>query len=286
MISFNLKKIKIQLYPSFFIFMAIMVALNYTEQFFILFLAVTLHELTHIIFAEFFGLEPEKIIITPIGETAVIKNLETLGFTKKILVIAAGPLINLLLYIFTAVIFREKYEFFKTANLSIALFNLLPVYPLDGGRLLQFVLANRIGIIPSNRIVMDLSSFFSKVIVATGFLQVILFPFNISLLCIGLYLNKIAKREYLHMTLEFYKIILLKNNKMHCKNQIPIRAVILGNCMEVKEMLYKICWDYYYVFHILQEGAIKKTITEQELINYVVKNGLNGNAGEIVSQSE
>lgn len=279
--SFKFKSVTIQLYISFFVVMSIMIALDYLEQFFILFLTVTIHEMTHIMIAKIFGLSVEKISITPMGEAATIKDMDSLSFIKKAAVIAGGPMINILIFLIMSTIAPHD-SFFKLANIVIGVFNLIPIYPLDGGRLILHMLSNKIGIMPSNKAVLSFSKFMSGVIIFLGFIQVVLYPFNISLICIGFYLRKICKTEYLHMTLEFYKNIIIKNNKLPLKKQMPIRTIILTEAVEIKEMIHKICWDYYFIFLISKDGIIKKRITEHELINHVASNGISGFANEFL----
>lgn len=115
-----------------------------------LFLVSTLvalqHELAHAIVASKLGYRLHAVVLMPFG--AVIDgDIRGISFKDEISVAIAGPLCNL----FTAAFFvalwwlmPTAYAFTDTAcyaSLAIALVNLLPAYPLDGGRILKCVLA-------------------------------------------------------------------------------------------------------------------------------------------------
>jgi stage IV sporulation protein FB len=271
-----------------FLLAGIMLALNYLGQFCMLLLAVTLHELSHIAAAKAFGLSADKMLITPIGEIAVINRLETLPLWQKITVLAAGPLMNLLLFFAVP----GQYNAFKAINLSLTVFNLLPVYPLDGGRMLQFLFARGLGVLPSNQLMMRLGVFFSRALIFLGFVQAVFFPYNLSLIFTGLYLKHTAEKAYMQMAFDFYKTITAKTSaeancghgQAHARTRnrfLPVKAVVIGRKTKIKPLLYKLNWDHYYLFHMLYEGALEKVITEQELIRHVLENGLGGGADEI-----
>ena len=111
-----------------------------------------IHELAHLFAGIILKFEPEKLELIPLGLTVSFKiNLNDYNKKiynanefeiKKIIIASAGPIINLII----AILFY-KFKFFPKinqtivyANLLIAIFNLLPIYPLDGGRILKGVL--------------------------------------------------------------------------------------------------------------------------------------------------
>lgn len=117
----------------------------------IMFFAI-LHELGHLLAGLLLGMKPEKIEIMPYGVSISFKvvpkdynqkikcgnQLEL----KKILVALAGPLTNLIIIL---VVWQLKINIFWAfmilyANLLLLLFNLLPIYPLDGGRIIKGIL--------------------------------------------------------------------------------------------------------------------------------------------------
>ena len=86
----------------------------------------------------------------PFG-AVVSGNIEGLKFSDQIKIAFAGPFINVaisLLFIALWWIYPECYAYTDVivgSNLSMALINLLPIYPLDGGRIVFSCLANKVG---------------------------------------------------------------------------------------------------------------------------------------------
>lgn len=117
----------------------------------IMFFAIV-HELGHLISGLLLGMKPEKIEIMPYGVSISFKltpkdynkkikygnQLEL----KKILVALAGPLTNIIIII---IVSQININVFGTlmilySNLLLVLFNLLPIYPLDGGRIVKGII--------------------------------------------------------------------------------------------------------------------------------------------------
>lgn len=101
-------------------------------------LAAVLHEASHLAVMRLSRVPVSEIVIRPSGVTirAVFPKSGLEAFST-----AAGPLANLLL----ALIFRAPYPRFCLANAALLAYNLLPIYPLDGGRLLRLLLVRVFG---------------------------------------------------------------------------------------------------------------------------------------------
>jgi Zn-dependent protease len=130
----------------------------------ILFAIVVLHELGHSIAAQSYGIEVKQIVLLPIGGLAQLGRMPEKP-SQEMIISVAGPLVNFALAAVLAVLglaygqdlglqlalrlpdgitFGAVFSYIFAANLFLGLFNLLPAFPMDGGRILRSLLAMRI----------------------------------------------------------------------------------------------------------------------------------------------
>ncbi|GMV40821.1 MAG: protease [Myxococcales bacterium] len=119
-----------------------------------LFGSVLLHELGHAVVARRLGVQVQGILLTPLGGMSFLTS-QPRRPRDEALIAAAGPAVSLLL----AAVFAGAYYGIEggtdptsplaallAINLIIGLFNLVPAFPMDGGRLLRAALTTRMGI--------------------------------------------------------------------------------------------------------------------------------------------
>lgn len=127
------------------------------------FACIALHELGHSLVARAFGIPVTDITLTPIGGVAVLKDRPKTP-TQELLIAIAGPAVNVVLAalfaglglllegeapLFAAAqtMMREPpraehiWVLLVSANIGLAVFNMLPALPMDGGRVLRAVLS-------------------------------------------------------------------------------------------------------------------------------------------------
>jgi Zn-dependent protease len=112
------------------------------------FASVLAHELGHALAAKRHGIETRSIVLHPLGGAAVLSERPK-GARAELQIAFAGPLVSLLLsglgFIGFALSGLEFFEHLAWPNLLIGAFNLLPAFPLDGGRMLRALLELRVG---------------------------------------------------------------------------------------------------------------------------------------------
>lgn len=121
----------------------------------LIFLCIALHELGHGVVAQQLGVEVKSITLLPIGGVAALKSIPENPW-HEIAITLAGPVVNAviatLLLPFTGLPAHLFFitmphdvagllEAIVTANITLFLFNFIPAFPMDGGRLLRAVLA-------------------------------------------------------------------------------------------------------------------------------------------------
>ena len=105
-------------------------------------LCVVLHEGGHVLCARLCGCMVERMELTPFGGVARIAGMEQLSAAGRMGIALAGPAVNLMLALFCgsgAYLLPEGTQLFAEglqSNAALMLFNLLPAYPMDGGRVL------------------------------------------------------------------------------------------------------------------------------------------------------
>ena len=129
----------------------------------LLFLCVTLHEFGHALAAQRFGVPVREVVLLPIGGVALLDR-NPRNAMQELVIAAAGPLVNvaiiaclipILLLLGEPLTFQaallgpgnapsltvgESLRWLLSANITLVLFNLIPAFPLDGGRILRGVL--------------------------------------------------------------------------------------------------------------------------------------------------
>ena len=163
-----------------------------------------IHECGHMIVAKCLGFKIQSIELMPFGFFIEISanindyNKKILRSNmvelKKIFISIAGPLINLILAIIFININSEMSEIFVYSNLLIFVFNLIPIYPLDGGRVLKSIISILKGRKRANVIVNSISNVFA-IFMTIACSLLILYLKNIAILFIILYLWDMIYRE-------------------------------------------------------------------------------------------
>lgn len=229
--------IPVKVHWSFFLVILYIVWISYSENLgseqsislgihiFLLFLCVVLHEYGHALAARKYGIKTRDIILSPIGGLARLESLPQKP-SQQLFVAFAGPLVNLvLLVILLAIKFVSSNMIFIPQTVSelnyvshpssaiflliiinavLFLFNLLPAYPMDGGRILKALLNMKYSKYKSTLIASSVGRVFAIAFLAIGAYNRIF-----ALLFIGLFIYVMATREY-HFA---------KQRHLHLKNQ-------------------------------------------------------------------
>jgi Zn-dependent protease len=126
-----------------------------------LFTSVVLHELGHSLVGIKCGYEINEIVLLPIGGVAKIARM-TANYRHELLVAVAGPVVSLILagvfYTSSRLLAQTSsnalffyFLYLSVINLALALFNLIPSFPMDGGRILRAALTPKLGALEATR---------------------------------------------------------------------------------------------------------------------------------------
>lgn len=178
----------------------------------LIFVCVILHECGHAYAARRYDVPIRDILILPIGGLARLEFIPK-NPVKEVIIAIAGPLVNLVLAILFFVIYllsdpSRGWDFtmegimslsgliagLAVINLTLFVFNLIPAYPMDGGRILRAGLTPALGRFKATVLASYIAQFISF-----GFMIVGYFYYAISLVLIGIFIFLTARweRKYL-----------------------------------------------------------------------------------------
>lgn len=140
------------------------------KEFFFVFSIVIIHELGHLVAAQYYKWELDKIAIYPFGGCVKFNEKINRKIKEELIILIMGPLIQIALFLIVKELSKyglmtyRNLEIFKTYHYTLLIFNLMPIYPLDGGRILNLILSyffpykksNKITIISSILIIIPL----------------------------------------------------------------------------------------------------------------------------------
>lgn len=131
-------KIKVDL--KIFLIIILYILTKNIEVFAMSFIFILLHELGHAITGITLGLKIKKININVFGLSIEFENYGKERINNKIIIDIAGPAINIISFIIAVILKKEEIAYI---NILLAIINLLPIYPLDGGRIVKNVLLKK-----------------------------------------------------------------------------------------------------------------------------------------------
>lgn len=125
---------KIKIHPLFYLFSFIAIITGLFREFLTFILIILLHELGHILGGLLCKIYPKQINIYPFGGLTIFNMKVNTSSLKELFIALSGPLFQ----IFTFFLFKSYFDFyFVKYNLFLIVFNLLPIYPLDGSKIIN-----------------------------------------------------------------------------------------------------------------------------------------------------
>jgi stage IV sporulation protein FB len=263
-------------HPLFVLLMLCSVFIGYFIELLTLFTIVFIHELGHVSMAKGFGWRVKEVQLLPFGGVAVVEESGNIPAFEEIWVALAGPLQNAWM---AASAFAMKqygvgdpawWDYFIQANIFIGLFNLLPIQPLDGGKILTAFLSFRLCYYKTLRYCAWLSLALSAVLVIAALLQLWSHGgIQLNLLAIGLFLIYSNWFSYRHIPYQFRRFLMNRESRAikHLKQGTLAQPIVVGGRKEIKAVVHLFMREQYHLIFVLNErGIIQKVLTEQRMI--------------------
>ena len=268
---------KVEVHLSAVLLLVVALRLRFLNQLAISYVITALHEFAHIFIAQRLGVKIRGVEILPFGITMRLADSGIKRPVDEIKIALAGPFCNLVVAYLTYGFYGgPSRDFIICTSLAIGLFNLLPVLPLDGGRVLRAVMVMRYGCIKGSKIAMRVTGCLSFLVVLAGAYVLYVTGFNFSFLLIGGFLIANITEEKKSTNMIIMKDILYSRKKLgengSCKGEI----LVASEKERAKNLLPRLSYDKYYVIEIVDSYMCPICrITETQLIEGIAVYGMN-----------
>lgn len=180
----------------------------------VMFICVILHEFGHSLAARKYGIDTLDIIISPIGGLARLQDIPEEPI-KELVIALAGPAVNVVIAAIVGCYLHfilgtdlipsgdnlellgysiDFLKFVFTINIMLFVFNLIPAFPMDGGRVLRALLTFKLERVLATRVAMWLAR-----LIAFSFVALALSTNNITLGLIGIFVYIMSGKEYAYV---------------------------------------------------------------------------------------
>ncbi len=240
-----------------------------------IFCFVTIHELCHSLVAKHFGINVREITLLPIGGVSSMTKMPDKPF-QEFLISIVGPASNiaiiLIFYYPLKYLLGQEVLFhpLSTAtwplvaaylywiNLMLAAFNLIPAFPMDGGRILRALLAKKFGYQKATRIAVNFGHLFALFFAYIGIVR-----FNLVLIAISIFIYLAASSE--EMQVDIRETL----KKFRVRDILPRDFLTLASDATIAKVLELIFHSHQEDFPVLEDGALVGFITRQDIINAI-----------------
>lgn len=250
---------------------------GYFAELFTLFLLVFVHELGHVLVARSFGWTVREVKLLPFGGVVEVEEAGGVPAKEEALVAIAGPLQNVWMGLAAFALGQlglwdsDWSEYVWKANLIIGLFNLLPIHPLDGGKLLQAALSYRVNyykmLIWSARI----SLLFSVLMIISSLIPLFIYRdgIQLNLLIVGIFLFMTNWTYYRNVPFLFYRFLMYRERvSKHVLLMGQIASpLIVSSRQSILSVAKLFLRERYHLIYMVEPGTNEvKVLPEQKIV--------------------
>ncbi len=166
----------------------------------IIYLSAMLHELGHFIAARLVKTPPASFSILPFGMRIEL-DFSKIAYKNQAVIAFAGPLFNIILWMIAVLVsriyFNPLLSFFAASNFFLAAVNLVPAFPLDGGRITEALLCKKIDIYKAKQVADAITLISLLLLFGLGIYLLILSGYNFSLILISLVFLSMLLKDHI-----------------------------------------------------------------------------------------
>jgi Zn-dependent protease/predicted transcriptional regulator len=253
----------------------------------LIFVCVVLHEIGHSLMARHYGINVRDIILLPIGGVSEMEEIPE-DPKQEISISIVGPLVSfglaVIFYILSVAtsqgISFGQLSIFKGnlvanlfwINLVLGIFNLIPAFPMDGGRVLRGILATRLNSLRATKIAVGVGQIFAIILFFFG----IFFNLWMALIAIFIYLGAEGEERMVAMRSTL--------------SRSPVRLAMLTDIHTVSpdetlgQVLERICHSLQQDFPVMENNKVVGILTKEIIFSALHKHEKYAQVREIMNK--
>ncbi|MEA4825472.1 MAG: M50 family metallopeptidase [Clostridium sp.] len=255
-------------------YIILLIIIGFKGKIIVSFLLVFLHEIVHYTVARKLGFKGFDIEILPIGAVLRFKDLDDADPKEDLIISLSGPLFNLIFalvaYCINIIWPNHYFHTLYMSNLALGIFNFIPAFPLDGGRIVRDILSLKTFYKRANKITVKLSYFIGGLITFYSIILIFIDRRSISTMIIGFFIIVASYKEKERIVYLIMGDIVKKKYKFIKKGYIENRSISIYYKKSLLEALSIVDKNKYNIFIVLDSDmkAIN-VIYEGELIEAI-----------------
>ena len=289
---FNIRGVLIRINPLLLVLTAAWIITGYWTTAAVIYVLLILHELGHAMAAAAFGVRIYELELLPFGACVRMENVFEGHPLKESIIAAAGPVTSLMCAVSACALsgyfpgfITEQLKLAERFGLITAVFNLLPVLPLDGGRILRALISRKCDFGRATRIVSAMGMTAGAGLFVWGVYEIFNATANPMLPLLGVFLFFSALEQYRLGRFELAKYLLDRERTHNKSDTLYVKEVAIRDSMPLSGALRLLNDpDRYYVFRVLDDDMrIRGSFDEQQLKSCISDAGCaDSTAGELV----
>lgn len=202
--QYDNKSIKIEFHRTYLVMALGFVLTGYYLNLIVFTSLILIHELGHYLMAKVNRFNVEKIIIYPYGGLTKINDMINRDISEELLIATSGIIMQYLFYLLIRFSYNQElireytYNLYTIYNNQIIFFNLLPIYPLDGSKILNLILDKYLPYYKSNLVTIFISFVTILTIIVTSIYKSSYSNIMVMTLLLTYLYKFYSKRKYLY----------------------------------------------------------------------------------------
>ncbi|WP_233531664.1 M50 family metallopeptidase [Paenibacillus alkalitolerans] len=268
----NIWGVRFRIHPLLTIVLLLSAVTGHFIEIITLFGIVVIHELGHITAAKHFGWRMREVRLTPFGGVAVTDEAGSVPAREEAVVAVSGPLMNVLMIGFAygleaAGVWTEAWmHYWVRANMTLLLFNLIPVMPLDGGKLLQSLFSLAVPYHRTLRVTVMVSLLASAAMLGTALSRFGSGGIELNLAMIASFLLYSNWYEWKTLPYRFIRFLMRRNARVEdwMRRGVMARPILVKHKDKLPAVVTKLLRERLHIVLVMDErGQLLTVLPEQ-----------------------